>query len=85
MPQTTDNVAAYWAGSEDFAAQAHLKERSFVIDKSFTIHLPSEVPPHDLSERDEMAIALLCEEWDYAYSARPWGLLDADIEIENHG
>lgn len=81
MPQATPEVRAYWNG-DDAAAFAHLKSRGFVIDAESTIYLPAKYP-HEMSERDEMAIALLCDEWDYAYSARPWGLLSA--EIENHG
>lgn len=64
MPQASDEVRAYWNGSDEQPAIEHLLARGYQIVEG-VIHKPAgEVA----TERDLMAIALLCDEWDFGYA-----------------
>lgn len=61
MPQTTDEMRAYWGGADDAPALQHLQERGFVERGGLWI-APAG---HVYSARDINAIEFLIEEWDY--------------------
>ncbi len=65
MPQSSDELRAYWGGVEPRTAMEYLEDRGYRPGKNWSWIPPNGLTYDTMPERDYKAIQFLIEEWDY--------------------